>query len=126
MKEQNIIDVVAAFMNGQKIESTIDGKTWHTVFNPTWNFDCREYRIKPEPERIPYDANDFFGMMLRNEDILNKNAVGVKAKIIWVSTYSVKLHFDYTSIRHSVITKTFYDVIDSYTHLDGSPLTKLK
>lgn len=125
MKEQEIIDVVTAFMNGKRIESSIDGKTWNNVYNPIWSFDSRKYRIKPEPEQIPYDASDFFNMMLRDEEIIY-NITNVKAKILWVSIDAVKLYFNYTSVRSTIVTRTFADVAKNYTHLNGNPLTKLK
>ena len=52
---------ICAWANGAEIEGRLKhddygeiwGK-WHFIKNPTWEIDCAEYRIKPQPKEPQY------------------------------------------------------------------------
>ncbi len=51
MDHQSMIDVIRAHKEEKLIEYTSrcsDG-IWRVASFPSWNFDCYDYRIKPEP-----------------------------------------------------------------------------
>jgi len=53
------IKVLTHYINGGEIEFRDKGeKLWLQVSSPSFDFHLCEYRIKPEPELIPFDFSD--------------------------------------------------------------------
>lgn len=105
------IAVMQAYEDGKKIE--ICGKTekvWHNAISPDWNWAACDYRIKQEPEYVPFTFED---------------AVFLIGKIV-----RCKLQ-DYVALIISVTkdgtsVDDFKPLLDDFTFLDGSPCGKLK
>lgn len=59
MKIDEMIEVMKAYKEGKKIEVRAkddDDAEWVFVSGPAWNFFEADYRVKPEPEYVPYDS----------------------------------------------------------------------
>ena len=47
------IEVMEAFERGEEIELAYRGyDIWSSVSTPSWNFEDRNYRIKPKPKQV--------------------------------------------------------------------------
>ncbi len=60
MSIDDMIEVLTAFKGGKQIEyrSRLVDENFVDSNAPTWNFGTTEYRIKPQPIRIPFAWND--------------------------------------------------------------------
>ena len=48
-REDIIIEVATAFKNGKTVQVTFKGQNnWSDIYNPSWDWYLKEYRIKPE------------------------------------------------------------------------------
>ena len=58
MTNQDVIDVVHAFIDGKIIQSRLKYVTdqWETVLNPSWDFSMLEYRVKPAKWWIEFSS----------------------------------------------------------------------
>jgi hypothetical protein len=68
--EQTIeaIRVMQAFVDGKDIQVKDFNGVWIEV-DPSWNFNTREYRIKPTPVLRPWTADEVpLGMQARNRE----------------------------------------------------------
>lgn len=105
------IAIMQAYEDGKKIE--ICGKTekvWHNAISPDWNWAACDYRIKQEPEYVPFtfeDAEHLIGKVIKSKD---EN---------WIELLTF-FGEDYTS------NITYEALLRDYTFLDGSPCGKLK
>lgn len=84
------IEIMEAYERGEKIQYRIRGKrTWGDINTPDWNWNNREYRVKPEVNSLEMDSSDlkcgefyvytnmdsesYYGKVFRLVSILNKN-----------------------------------------------------
>ena len=59
------IRVMQAFVDGKDVESMYDGK-WAIIYEPRWNWDNTQYRIKPTATLRPWTADEVpLGMQMR-------------------------------------------------------------
>lgn len=103
-------EIIKAWADGEEIEylSPTTGK-WNDATSPTWEIDY-EYRIKTEPEYIPFDFSD--AEMLIGKVIKHKDG-DVICSIFSLTPKGLN------NVR-------FESVLENYTFLDGSPCGKLK
>ena len=59
-KINDYITVLEAYRDGKQIQcrDKDSGLPWHDISNPTFDFSCIEYRIKPIPTYRPYISGD--------------------------------------------------------------------
>jgi hypothetical protein len=71
-KEQ--LEIELAFENGSKIEHKLvdhnDGK-FVDIMQPKFYWDTYDYRIKEEPQRVPFDGSDAFNLLGRKFMLIN-------------------------------------------------------
>lgn len=105
---------IQAFKDGKEIEMRRNGEEWKLNRNPMFANDF-EYRIKPEPELIPFDYSDA-------EFLIGK---AIKAKD--GSCFSI-ISLVGRSIGIILVTKkhSFKDLLNLFTFIDGSPYGKIK
>lgn len=64
MECDEMIEVIQAYKNGQKIQKMAKhmckDKDWVDVDNPSWNFQDYFYKVKPTPKYRPYKDFDEF------------------------------------------------------------------
>lgn len=60
MTTEEKIAVMQAFVLGKQIEFKVkkSSNNYNVASSPTWNWDNLDYRIKNEPEYIPFDFSD--------------------------------------------------------------------
>jgi len=103
---------IEAFKNGKVIQFANVSGDWHDDTNPS--FTMLEYRIKPEPELIPFDYSDA-------EFLIGKAVKHKKNKNISLITTV----YDQCVIIDGNV-KPFYSLSFDYTFLDGSACGKIK
>lgn len=108
---QEMIAVMQAFVDGKTIEANpVFADEWDTCFEPVWNWNDTDYRVKPEPKYVPFsfeDAEFLIGKIIRR-----------RVKNLIISIYYCD------DERASGIS--YKDLLENYTFLDGSPCGKLK
>lgn len=110
---QEKIAVMQAFAEGKQIEYAkrhFVNKSWTSTIEPVWNWCENEYRIKTEPEYVPFTFED---------------AVFLIGKVVKCKTQ------DYTVMITSCTefgtnADDWKPLLDDFTFLDGSPCGKLK
>lgn len=105
------IAIMQAYEDGKKIE--ICRKTenvWYNAILPDWNWAACDYRIKSEPECVPFTFED--------ADFLIGKSVRHKTNN-WVELIT---YCDKTDTSSCI----YEDLLRDYTFLDGSPCGKLK
>jgi hypothetical protein len=108
---QEKIDVMQHYDKCGKVESR--GHNTHEWWNnpePLWNWETNDYRIKPEPEYVPFDitdAADIVGKIFRN------------GNEIYGVTISGVILLCFTEIPYE-------ELLTHYPFADGSRCGKLK
>ena len=112
---KEMIAVMQAYEDGKEIEfKPHTGKTWIsmklTTIPPIWSWSSDDYRIKPEPEYIPFTFED---------------AEFLIGKVVKCKTQ------DYTAMIISCTqlgtnVDDWKPMLDDFTFIDGSPCGKLK
>ena len=91
---------------------------WEYVEAPIWDFSALDYRIKPEPKRIP----------LNQQDLIERRKLGFEA--MWVKS---KQDFDYEYIIEQIrpdgcmvhgVVFAYADLEHYFVGLDGTPCNK--
>ncbi len=106
------VEIGQAVLDGKEIEYNSNNGSWRIANTPTLNFDDYNYRVKPEPEYIPFtfeDANDLMGKVIKKMD-------GTQVQKI------VQLNRDY--VFAGVGQMNYSYLFDHYTFLDGTPCGK--
>lgn len=110
------IAIMQAFVEGKIIESSKRGNDNWTRFpcEPNWNWDDLDYRIKQEPEYIPFDFTDA-------EQLIGKI-------VRYKSTHSLSV---ITNVNPKNVTSSgtvikYEDLFNNYEFTDGSICGKIK
>ena len=122
MTNLEIIDVVsrAEYVDGEcwNVECRDkcgDDGVWHIVDYPVWNFDNFDYRIKPEPKRVP----------LTMQDLIDRELSGKTVSLFYDDTV---LHILKYNSQYVVLINGFnfdYEYLkNNYTFLDNTPCYK--
>lgn len=116
------IAVMQAFADGKKIEICLINadpiKKWFVCYDPTWNWDSFDYRIKPEPKLRPYTFDE-----LQDEMAKGKFAVKLKGqkRILTILQVLDDVKEIY-KIKLSDWMESSYELLmEHYQWLDGSP-----
>ena len=91
------IQTMEAFERGEEIEEVYRGYgTWSSVSTPSWNFEDRNYRIKPKPKQVVVIEKwlykyDKFQFIVETDNIENyiREFSGEKIKLL--DTYEVEI-----------------------------------
>ena len=106
-----MIAVMQAYEDGKEIEYYSEVcSEWKKATTPAWNWYTTDYRVKPEPEYIPFtfeDAEFLIGKVVKHK---TDNHLVV---VTWCSNET-------TSVA------SYKRLLCDYTFLDGSPCGKLK
>lgn len=118
MKLQEMVRVIEAFIDRKHIEvKTIGDDYWLDCFTPIWDFYRYEYRIKPQPEYVPFTWED--RDLFRDKWIRLKNAEN-EHKINFIGSS------DNVSCSNWKEPMTLIDLFKSHEFIDGTPFGKLK
>ena len=105
------IAVMQAFADGKEIECfSLTQMKWIKVCSPRWDWFNDDYRVKPEPEYIPFTFED--SEFLIGKLVKSKDKIWVEM-IVWCKGTS-------TSVDN------YKALLSDFTFLDGSPCGKLK
>ena len=102
-------EVILAFLEGREVQmKTMHSDTWYDTKEPEFH-DHQDYRIKPQPQLIPFDFSDaemLIGRMVKRKD----------GKIVSVIT---NLTIDIVWLGDKRI---FYnELLSEFTFLNGTP-----
>ncbi len=107
---------IEAFKNGKEIQyRNKQNDKWNDAETPTFSFNT-EYRIKPEPELIPFDYSDA-------EFLIGK---AVKSKNVSVVNLICKVSGNGGSVIVGNSAYTLQQLYDTFTFLDGAACGKIK
>jgi len=105
---------IQAFKDGKEIEMRRNGEEWKLNRNPMFANDF-EYRIKPEPELIPFDFSDaefLIGKAIKAKDNSCINIITKVSRSRGIVLVSQSYYFE--------------DLLKHYTFLDGAACGKIK
>lgn len=109
------ISIMEAFKNGATIEyrSYKDHlSTWEITQTPAWNWHEYSYRIKPEPEYVPFDCNDnLIGKEIKAKEGCLRGIITVQDSVLVVMG---DIYIPYKKL------------FEDYVFNDGTPCGKLK
>jgi hypothetical protein len=95
-KEQ--LEIELAFENGSKIESVSLGMSDYGLNEyPIWNWKQYDYRIKEEPQRVPFDGSDAFNLVGQKFKSSNDDSdvyLCVHANFIVVTLSDVEVRYE--------------------------------
>ena len=105
------IAVMQAFADGKEIElRLLTDSEYYDCKNPGWNWGNYDYRVKPEPEYIPFTFED--SEFLIGKIVKSKNRIWVEM-ITWCSDKGTS-------------ADAYETLLSDHTFIDGSPCGKLK
>ena len=110
-------DVIEAFKNGAEVECinhNIKGDEWLIVPDPFWTRHC-SYRVKQPPKLVPLTFED--RDLLRGKYLISKKENETEAIVSTIKS-------DYVVIRGA--NTSYYELMERYTFLDGSPCGKME
>lgn len=117
---KKFLPVMTAFANGAKIQLKFHNGDWADVESPAF-IKGSEYRIKPEPEYIPFDFSDaeyLIGKAVKHKDTCEVTILGAIG--------SAKIE-EFPARLGNGNWITFDELVSDYVFLlDGSPCGKLK
>lgn len=118
MTTEEMIAVLQAYKEGKTIEFTIKGHSnWEITDRPLWNFECLEYRIKPETHYRPFkNAEEVMEAIMEHGDWVRFKKGGYY-KITYFAEEGVQISD--TSVDSYM--KSFSELI----FIDGTPFGKL-
>ena len=109
--------VMQAFKDGKKVECRMIGyDDWEETDDVQWNWALFDYRVKPEPEYVPYD---WVFEVNRSKWVRNKNYPGVLRPITMIDTIKNAVHI--TGCGWNNLEEFF----KRYEYEDGTPCGKL-
>ena len=106
---------IEAFKNGKEIEIRQSGMEWIINTNPMFANDF-EYRIKPEPEFIPFDYSDAEFLIGKAVKSKNLNFVNLICKVGGDGGFVIVGNSSYT----------FQQLYDAFIFIDGAACGKIK
>ena len=113
MDIDNQIKVMQAYKAGKTIESTPNNNDyWAVNLDPKWNWVHIKYRVKEEPELVPFsyeDAELLIGKVLKHKH---------SADYVVVTRVSKPL------VSLNGFNSYYEELLDDFTFLDGSPCGK--
>ena len=107
-------ELIEAWGRGEEIEFCDARGDWWVVENPHWD-STTKYRIKSQPEYIPFDFSDakqLIGKVVKAKDGSVFFIIGRVGEVSSITLGSKKY--------------SYRELLEEYTFLDGSPCGKLK
>ena len=118
MSIDEMIEALTAFKEGKEIEFRRNtNNDWVELKAPAWNFNTFEYRIKPQPEYIPFTWED--RDLFRDKWIRLKTADN-EHRINFIGSSG------YASCANWADPKSLDSLFESHVFIDGSVFGKLK
>lgn len=109
------IKVMQAFADGKEIECKNKVlANWDACISPVWDWRSYEYRIKSEPEYVPYTFNDAKGL-------IGKTIIHKKTKNLYMIIGASNAYVNpagYGNVPYG-------DILANFTDINGSPLGKV-
>jgi len=107
-------EVILAFLEGRDVQYQMSTGEWITDDEPSF-LEIADYRIKPQPNLIPFDFSDADKLIGRTIKSKDGSMVGLITKV-GVGT----------ELRISEGNYNYYyaDLLSKFTFLDGSPCGK--
>lgn len=112
------IAIMTAYKEGKKIEarsSNYNG-SWAEVGHPAWNWEDCDYRVKEEPQYIPYDS---VLEVERDKWLRKKVSKGILRRI-------TKIDFNDNTIYSEGYWYTMKELLELFEYADGTPCGKVK
>ncbi len=113
-----MIEVLQAFKDGKEIQvelTPVNGGAWATAKTPNWNFFDNKYRIKPQPEYVPFTWED--------RDLFRDKWIRVKGCM----PESKVISFSYEGIYlNGGKLISYEELFKGCEFIDGAPFGKLK
>ena len=128
MTTKEKIEVMKAYEDGKKIQTRDPGSytwvDWTAEFEPRWNWENIDYRIKPEPTYRPY--KDTEEMIADFKKRFKVEVPPYAMPMIWVRNKTFKDCRLITVFRDKVVMiivsgEDMKELFKDYTYLDGSP-----
>jgi hypothetical protein len=101
-------EVILAFLDGRDVQIKNPTGEWEYIQNPNF-LEISDYRIKPEPQLIPFDFSDaemLIGRMVKSKD----------GKIVSVITDLTR-----NTVWMSASDKSYNELLSEFTFLNGTP-----
>lgn len=133
MDTKEKIEIMNAYLQGKQVQMLHD-KTWHDMcFEPTWNWENTDYRIKPEVKYRPY--KDVDEMIADFDRRFPSPRPKYSMPFIWLEkkfdndvfiliTGFVTDHRKFVLFKNECVC--VYDLFKLYKYLDGSPVGMLE
>lgn len=119
MKIDEMIEVMKAYKEGKPIEFRGKGspmtQKWASADEPIWDWDSLDYRVKPEPEYVPYDSV----LEVNRDKWVKKKGI---PRLIKINELDLD---DIVCVRVGYEWVSLEDLFDEYTYDDGTPCGKL-
>ena len=110
-----VIKVMSAYVNGNKIQYLNDDGRWVDTPNPLFDWSRWEYRIKPQPNYRPFkNAEECWQEMLKHQPF-----GWVRSKDFTITCYTDVFTSDEVRIFDTYMH--FPDAFKQYEFLDGTP-----
>ena len=118
MEIQEMIEVLQHAEKGGAIESSYKNRNdWKPIDQPIWDFQSFDYRIKPEPKRVPFDYSD----ILVGKCVVEK---GRNTRRMIVSQNSCSVLLSENALGGGVEWYYYDKLMEYFTFLDGTPCSK--
>lgn len=121
-KTKEAIKIMQAFVDGKNIECMdFDGHAFKDTSEPAWNFGLNTYRIKPEPQYVPFTENDyelFLGKPIKRH--------GSSCYSIITNFWHDGIYFGDDSVDYETLVKyCHFKELKDGKFVDGTPCGKL-
>ena len=118
---KEMIEVMQAYERGEQIEAFYNG-VWVDIYIPEWNWEVRDYRVKPKKTYVPFETAEEFlteyrkhGEFIENKESGEKmNAYVDKNGIVILST-ALNCTYTFENLR---------TLFGCYKFSDGTPCEK--
>ena len=120
---KEMIEVMQAYDRGEQIQLLNRVGIWVDIDMPEWNWELRDYRVKPKTKYVPFDTPEDFlaaqrahgeNVRYKIDDELYHVYINNRCETILVS------HYGHTG---SIITN-IVNMFDKYEFADGTPCGK--
>lgn len=116
-RTKEAIKVMQHYADGGDVQFRIrDHQGWSEASTPCWDWDRKEYRIKPEPKWVPLDED---GMRALVGKALRHKGCGSETLVTRYSAISNEVLV--CDCQHDA-----EHLLERYEHLDGSPVGRLE
>ncbi len=109
-------EVMLAYAEGREIEfRNKRAESWESTLRPIFNWECNDYRIKPQPTYRPFkDAEECWQEMQKHQpfgwvkdNVIVRNIMGVQNNGIWLPVRGDDFSYD--------------EMLKDFTFADGEP-----